>query len=207
MNVRTSLLGIYAPGDGWLFRMPVGAKYLLMLVLAIGPFVFWTWWATAASIVAAVVIMLTSGIGLRRILDIGAYLWILMAVMAGYQLISALPMLAFVSPGSLLAAVLASRLLTLTTSTPALLDALAVGLGPLRWVRINPEAVALTVALMMRSVPYLAGSVQDVRDAARARGQNRNPVLLLTPAVVSAVAYAQRTGEALQARGLPEEDA
>ena len=207
MNVRTSLLGIYAPGDGWLFRMPVGAKYLLMLVLAIGPFVFWTWWATAASIVAAVVIMLTSGIGLRRILDIGAYLWILMAVMAGYQLISALPMLAFVSPGSLLAAVLASRLLTLTTSTPALLDALAVGLGPLRWVRINPEAVALTVALMMRSVPYLVGSVQDVRDAARARGQNRNPVLLLTPAVVSAVAYAQRTGEALQARGLPEEDA
>lgn len=207
MNVRTSLLGIYAPGDGWLFRIPVGAKYLLMLVLAIGPFVFWTWWATAASIVAAVVIMLTSGIGLRRILDIGAYLWILMAVMAGYQLISALPMLAFVSPGSLLAAVLASRLLTLTTSTPALLDALAVGLSPLRWVRINPEAVALTVALMMRSVPYLAGSVQDVRDAARARGQNRNPVLLLTPAVVSAVAYAQRTGEALQARGLPEEDA
>lgn len=204
MNVRTSLLGIYEPGDGWLFRLPVGWKYLLMLVVAVSPFVLWAWWATAASIIAAVLMMLTSGIRLRRILAIGTYLWVLMAVMAAYQLISALPVMAFVSPGSLLAAVLASRMLTLTTSTPALLDALAVGLGPLRWVRVNPEAVALTVALMMRSIPYLAGSVQEVRDAARARGHNRNPVLLLTPAVVSAVAYAQRTGEALHARGLPD---
>ena len=56
---------------------------------------------------------------------------------------------------------------------------------------------------MIRSIPFLAGAVQDARDAAWARGRSRNPAALLTPAVVGSVAYAQRTGEALEARGLP----
>lgn len=205
MNAHSSLLGLYEPGDGWLFRLPIGPKYAFMLIVALAPFVFWSWWATAASLLVAVVAMLTSGIPLRKALSLGLYLWVLIAVMALYQLISAQPVMAFVSPGSLLAAVLAARMLTLTTSTPVLMDALATALGPLRWVRVNPDAVALTIALMIRSIPYLAGSVQDARDAARARGRDRNPALLLTPAVLSAVAYAQRTGEALHARGLPED--
>lgn len=205
MNAHASLLGLYEPGDGWLFRLPIGWKYALMLVVALLPFVAWTWWATAASLLVSVLAMLTSGIRLGRILNLGLYLWVLVAVMAIYQLISTQLVLAFVSPGSLLAAVLAARMLTLTTSTPVLMDALATALGPLRWVRVNPAAVALTIALMIRSIPYLAGAVQDARDAARARGRDRNPALLLTPAVLSAVAYAQRTGEALHARGLPED--
>ena len=85
------------------------------------------------------------------------------------------------------------------------MDALARALAPLRRVRVNPQAVTLTIALMIRSIPFLAGAVQDARDAARARGKDRNPALLLTPAVVGAVAYAERTGEALHARGLPED--
>jgi biotin transport system permease protein len=119
--------------------------------------------------------------------------------------VSLRPEQAVVVPGNLLAAVLAARMLTLTTSTPDLMDALARGLAPLRWVRVNPQAVTLTIALMIRSIPFLAGAVQDARDAARARGKDRNPALLLTPAVVGAVAYAERTGEALHARGLPED--
>ena len=59
---------------------------------------------------------------------------------------------------------------------------------------------------MVRSIPYLIGSVGDARDAARARGRSRNPALLLTPVVLGAVSYAQRTGEALHARGLPADD-
>lgn len=99
---------------------------------------------------------------------------------------------------------LASRLLTLTTSTPDLMDALSTGLRPLRLLRLNPDTVTMAIALMLRSIPYLAGALQDARDAARARGRDRNPVRLLIPAVVNAVAYAQRAGEALHARGLPD---
>ncbi len=205
MNAHTSLLGVYEPGDGWLFRLPIGAKYVLMLAVAIVPILVGAWWATLLAVVAVTVLLLTSAIPLRRILGIGLYLWILLAVLAAYQLVSLRPEQAVVVPGNLLAAVLAARMLTLTTSTPDLMDALARGLAPLRWVRVNPRAVTLTIALMIRSIPFLAGAVQDARDAARARGKDRNPALLLTPAIVGAVAYAERTGEALHARGLPED--
>lgn len=203
MNAHTSLLGIYRPGDGWLFRLPIGWKYLLMLAIALPPVLLREWWSTAAALVVVLLAMLTSRISLSRILGVGWYLWVLLGVMVAYQLISLLPVMAFVGPGNLLAAVLAARMLTLTTSTPDLMDALARALAPLRVVGVNPRAVTLTIALMIRSIPFLAGAVQDARDAASARGLTRNPAVLLTPAVVGAVAYAQRTGEALEARGLP----
>ncbi|MBK7820826.1 MAG: energy-coupling factor transporter transmembrane protein EcfT [Tessaracoccus sp.] len=205
MNAHTSLLGVFEPGDGWLFRLPIGAKYLLMLTLAIAPILVGSWWATLFAVAALTALLLTSAVPLRRIFAIGWYLWILLAVLVIYQLISLRPEQAVVVPGNLLAAVLAARMLTLTTSTPDLMDALTRALSPLRWIRVNPQAVTLTVALMIRSIPFLAGAVQDARDAARARGKDRNPALLLTPAVVGAVAYAERTGEALHARGLPED--
>lgn len=205
MNAHTSLLGIYRPGDGWLFRIPVGWKYALMLAIALPPFLIGAWWATAAALTLTVAAMLTSHIGWRRIFAVGWYLWVVLGLLAGYQLFATRFEQAFIAPGNVLAAVLASRMLTLTTSTPDLMDALSRGLRPLRLLRINPDAVTLLVALMLRSIPFLAGALQDARDAARARGRDRNPVALLAPAVVNAVAYAQRTGEALHARGLPED--
>ncbi|HMR49556.1 MAG TPA: energy-coupling factor transporter transmembrane protein EcfT [Arachnia sp.] len=203
MNAHTSLLGIYEPGDGWLFRLPIGAKYLLMLAIAVPPAFVREAWVTAAALIVVMAALLTSRITPARILGLGAYLWVLLAVLAGYQLIVGRPDLAFAGPGSLLAAILAARMLTLTTSTPQLMDALARALRPLRVIGVNPHAATLTIALMIRSVPFLAGAVQDARDAGRARGLDRNPALLLAPAVVGAVSYAQRTGEALEARGLP----
>lgn len=205
MNVHTSLLGIYQPGPGWLFRLPVGRKYGLMLLLALPPVFLFQWWATLAALVIVLGILLSSGISLRKSLDIGGYLWFLLALLAFYQLLGNRTAVAFVSPGNVLLAVLAARMLTLTTSVPMLLDTLVRGLQPLRWIKVNPDAVALMIALMLRSIPFLAGSVEDTRMAARARGLERKLPMLLTPVVVGAVAYAQRTGEALQARGLPDD--
>jgi len=206
VNAHSSLLGLYEPGQGWLFRFPVGLKYLLLLLVTVPPLVWGHWGVTVAALAAVLVLLGSSGIGPVRALRIGWVLWILLLVMAVYHLVSFNPAAAVVQSGTILVAVLAARMLTLTTSTPVLMDALGRALGPLRWVRIDPRQVALAVALMIRSVPYLIGSIDDARDAARARGRDRNPALLLTPVIVGAVAYAERTGEALHARGLPGDD-
>lgn len=205
MSAHTSILGVFEPGDGWLFRTPVGMKYLLLLALALPPIFIFSWWATLAALVLVLVALLSSGLGVRKIFNFGTYIWFFLALLTVYQLIGFRLEAAFVTPGNMLLAILAARLLTLTTSTADLLDALTRGLQVLKYVRINPDAVALMVALMLRSIPFLAGSIEDARAAARARGKERNLALLLTPAVVNAVAYAQRTGEALHARGLPED--
>ncbi|MDO5066597.1 MAG: energy-coupling factor transporter transmembrane component T [Propionibacteriaceae bacterium] len=204
MNVHSSLLGIHQPGDGWLFCTHIGIKYLLMLGLSLPPLFVRQWWFSLAVVALTVVLLATSGIGPRRLLRIGWVMWLLLAVLAVFQLLSGNANAAVTAPGNLLVAVLAARLLTLTTPTTDILDALTTALGPLRHIGVDPERAALTVALMIRSIPYIIGLFEEARDAARARGVSRNIVALLIPVVLGAVAHAERTGEALGARGLGE---
>jgi biotin transport system permease protein len=84
-----------------------------------------------------------------------------------------------------------------------MLDAVVRAARPLRrWV--DPEVVALTLGVMLRSVPWVAGAFTEVRDSARARGLERSPRAVVVPVVLHTVAYARRTGEALAARGLTD---
>ncbi|MGV8844899.1 energy-coupling factor transporter transmembrane component T family protein [Tessaracoccus sp.] len=204
MNAHASVLGFHEPGDGWLFRAPVGVKYLLMLAVLVPALVAVTWPVTLAALVFTLLFLVTSGINVRKALRLGWMMWSILAMLALFHLATLAPVSAFVRPGNLLVAVLAARMLTLTTGTPELMDALVAVMRPLRPVGVNPDQVALAVALMIRSIPYLMGSVDDARMAARARGLDKNPARLLTPVVIGAVAHAERTGEALLARGIGE---
>ena len=194
------VLGLFQPGKGWLFEMSVGWKYLIVLVVTLPPLIFTTWWVTLLALALVLAVLRSSGITLRRALNVGWMLWLLSGIMAAYHLISLNPLSAIVHPGNILVAVLAARISTLTTPVPELIDALVAFLKPIPGV--NEDKVALAVALMIRSIPYLIGSVDDARDAATARGLSRNPIYLLTPAMLNTAAYAERTGEALSARGV-----
>lgn len=202
MNPHASLLGFHQPGNSWLHRLPVGWKYLLVLVLSIPPIALQTWWVTVVALGVVLALAATAGLGPRRMLQLGWAMWFLLGALVVFHLATLHPVAAVTRPGNILVAVLAARILTLTTPTPVLVDALAVALWPLRILRVDPDQVALAVALMLRSIPFLLGSVTDARDAARARGLGRNPAHLLTPVMLGAVGHAERTGEALQARGI-----
>jgi len=102
----------------------------------------------------------------------------------------------------LLTLVLGAAVVTATTPTDRLLDALARAARPLRRVGVPPDLVALAVALVLRTVPEIARTVHEVRDAARARGVERDPRVWLTPAVLRVVGRARDLGEALAARGI-----
>jgi biotin transport system permease protein len=102
----------------------------------------------------------------------------------------------------LLALVLAATVVTATTPADRLLDVLTRAARPLRHLGVSPDVVALTVALVLRTVPEIARTVHEVRDAARARGVERDPRVWLTPAVLRVVGRARDLGEALAARGI-----
>ncbi len=102
----------------------------------------------------------------------------------------------------LLALVLLATVLTITTAIDDLLDAVTRALGPLRRLGVDPERVGLAFALMIRAVPTTLDLAQQTRDAARARGLERDPRARLVPLVIRSVAHARATGEALDARGV-----
>lgn len=207
MNTHHQLFGLYRPGDGWLHRLAPGWKFAFVLALSVASLVVGHPVASAAAVLLTVLIILAGGLPARPALRLGPALLVLLGVLAAYQLIFTSWQQAIVVVGNLLACLYAARILTMTVPGTELLDGLVAACRPLRPVGVDPERVGLAVALMIRAVPHLAGSFGDVRDAARARGLERNLLALLTPVVVGAVGHAQATGDALVARGLGESEA
>jgi biotin transport system permease protein len=207
MRGHPHLLGTYVPADSLLHRAPLWAKVLGLLLPTVPVLVAGRWGLTAAAL-AAIALAYTVGarMQMRHLGRALAPLWPLLVILGGFQWIVTGPRFAFLVVGNLSLCVLAARLLTLTTPGPRLLDGLVRSARPFRFLGADPERFGLTVALMMRSLPYLVGSVQDVRDAAMARGLERNVRARVVPVVINAVAYAQRTGDALAARGLADSE-
>jgi biotin transport system permease protein len=85
-----------------------------------------------------------------------------------------------------------------------LLDVIARVLGPARAIGVDPDRVALLLALTIRAVPVIAATLDEARDARRARGLEHSTRALVTPVVVRTIRHADRVGEALAARGVDD---
>jgi biotin transport system permease protein len=199
-----NLFSLYVPGTSPLHRLPINYKYLLLLILTVPALLVANPVVSLAALLVSLALLASCRTGLRHAWTLPLALWVLVAFLAGYQVMIGRPDLGFVVGANLVTAVYASRILTLTTPGPALIDALVAALRPLERFGVKADLVGLAVAIMVRSVPLLLDSFDQVRQAARARGRERNLFLLVTPVVVRAVGQAQATGAALAARGLGE---
>lgn len=195
------VLGLYRPGDSVLHRARPGLKLALLAggltasTLLAGPL------AVAIGLGVVLVAGATSGLGARAVLaPLRTLVWVLVPVAAAQLWLSGWRA-ATVVCGTLAVAALAAHLVTLTTRTADLLDALVTLLGPLRRVGVRPERVALLLALVVRTVPVLARLAGEVHQARMARGAQRSARALAVPMVIRTVRHADRLGEALVARG------
>jgi len=198
------VIGLYVPGDSPVHRAPAGLKLavlaLLLLVLAVAP-------TTAVLIEGTAVVVggaALSGVGARAVVaQVRPLLWVVVPV-AVLQLLITGPAAAVRVVGALVLAVAAAGLVTLTTRTEELLDVLISVLRPLRRVGVDPDRVALVLALAVRSVPVLAGLAAEVRQARAARGAERSLRAFAVPLVIRSLRHADRLGEALAARGVDD---
>lgn len=203
--MTASPLGDYQPGTSVLHRMPVGAKLLGLLVLSVVG-VAWRGVATTGvllvlAVVACLVAGVRSGQAARTLRGVGVGL----ALLAAYQTWQQGGERAFVVVGSLVAMVLLATAFTTTTSIERMVDAITRWLEPFRRFGVRPDLVALAFSLLVRGIPLTLEIAAETRDAARARGLERNPRAWLTPMVIRVVAHARATGEALHARGIGED--
>ncbi|MDO5617770.1 energy-coupling factor transporter transmembrane component T family protein [Kocuria sp.] len=213
MSGRRELFGTYRPRKNWLHRLPVGVKGLALLFLAVSLALPWQRWIPALHepwVVPLCCVGLLMALGATGGLGWASW-WStvrpalpIFVLLAGYHVLVGTPQRGSAVLLTVLAAMFATRILLETTPQAVLLDGLVRMISPLRVVGVNPERVGLAIQIMLRAIPYLLGVVHDVRQAGAARGLRLGPVRLATPAVISAVAHAQRTGEALVARGLEE---
>ncbi|WP_225754227.1 energy-coupling factor transporter transmembrane protein EcfT [Actinotalea sp. Marseille-Q4924] len=197
-------LGLYHAGDTVLHRASPAAKAAGLAVLGLAVV------ALAGPVSAVALLLLALAAAALGRLPVAptarALLPVLVtaAVVAAYQLWQRGPATAVEVGLDLVSLVLAATVVTATTRADRMLDALTRALRPLRRLGVRPDLVALALGLMIRTVPELARSAAEVRDAARARGLDREPRALLVPAALRAVGRARVTGDALAARGLAD---
>jgi biotin transport system permease protein len=197
------LFTAHVAGDSWLHRAPFPAKLLGVLVVGAVP-----WWVHAPAVLAALLgalllVAQTAQVPLHLLVRSLQSLAPVLLGLAAFQWWSVGPAYAARVVLGITTAFVAAGLLTATTPVTVLLDAVVRGARPLsRWV--DPEVVALTLAVVIRSVPAIVGAFGTVRDAARARGLERSPRALIVPTVLQVVSLGRATGEALAARGLTD---
>lgn len=100
------------------------------------------------------------------------------------------------------AGLLLAALLTITTPINALLDAAERGLRPLRYIRVDPQRVALLLTISISTVPVLVRIAHEVRAAQKSRGVRANMRTFVLPFLVISLKHADQLGDALAARGV-----
>ncbi|MEZ2389945.1 energy-coupling factor transporter transmembrane protein EcfT [bacterium RCC_150] len=198
------LLANYVPGNSLVHRAPLWLKFVVLAACGLASFLIVDWVVSAAVLAVMCAVFLLSGAGLNRLVRsvwlVGPILFAV-GIFQWWQLGGPVALRIVLN---VLVCVVAASVLTATTTVQALLDGVVSLAKPFQRFGADPERFALTIAIMLRSIPFIAGAFAHVRDSARARGLERNPRALVLPVFITTVAYARQTGDALAARGLGE---
>ncbi|MEV6371859.1 MULTISPECIES: energy-coupling factor transporter transmembrane component T [Micromonospora] len=194
---------MYRPGGGLLHRTPAGPKLLTVMALALAislaPASPWLLAGAAALVLGG---YLLTGLGLPELgRQLWGLRWLVLVMLVPQAVFLSLPAAA-VNVTRVVVVVLLAALVTLTTRTEDLIDAIARALGPLRRFRVNPNRIALMLSMTITTVPVIAGFATQVREAQRARGVPVQPLAFVVPLLVMALKHSDDLADALTARGI-----
>lgn len=196
------MISLYRAGTSPLHRLPAGAKLAVLAVLALAISLgARTAPLAAASLAAVFLAFVLGGFGPATWLrQMWGARWIVVLV-ALTQVLFLPPEDAFANTTRVVSVVLLAGLLTLTTRTSDLLEALQRALSPLRRIGVDPWRVGFTLTLTIALVPVVAGFAQRIREAQRARDVRLGPRAVVTLLVMS-LRHGDDVADALAARGI-----
>lgn len=197
------MLGTYVPGRSPLHRIPAGPKLLALLAAVITvALVVTTPVGAAVAVASTAVVFALAGIGPRRAWPMLRGPLLIVALIFLMQVVITDWARATVVCSVLLASIGLAAVVTLTTRTSDILDALLRALKPLEKLGVRTDLIAMALALTIRSIPLIAEIFTQVDQARRARGLRPSPRVLLVPAVLAALTTADGFADTLAARGL-----
>lgn len=199
-----STFAVYLPGHSALHRIPAGAKLVGLAVVAMLSVLLRQPWQVGVLLAGVAALYAVAGIPWPAALDQARPIAWFAAGVAVFQLVVSGWERAVVVVGGLVGLVLLAALVSLTTRTTAVVDAVVAGAAPLRRVGVDPERLGLLVALAVRAVPVVADLARGVREAQLARGAATSPTAFVVPIVVRSLRHADQLADALVARGLDD---
>lgn len=197
-------VGRYLPGDSLVHRVRAGHKLVALVLTGACSILLDHLWQVGAGLAIVTAGYGVAGIPLRTALaQLRPLVWVAAAV-ATFHVLANGWVRAAVVIGVIALLVLLAALVTLTSRTTELVDALVTACGPLRRLGVDPERVGLLLALGVRCVPVVVGLAEEVRAAQQARGLTASPRAFAVPLIIRSLRHADTLGEALVARGVED---
>ncbi|KJF22304.1 energy-coupling factor transporter transmembrane protein EcfT [Rhodococcus sp. ACPA4] len=195
-------LGHYRAGTSILHRARPGYKLLALIVAIVAVSVFVrSPWQLVPPTVVVVALYVAARIPFRiAIAHLRPALWMLLFI-GGFQILVAGWERAAVVCGVLILSIALAALMGLTTRISEMLDAITAFLTPLRRFGVNPERIALLLAMTIRCIPLMFEVITQVSEARKARGLGFSLRSFAVPVIIGTLMTADAMGEALAARG------
>jgi biotin transport system permease protein len=194
------MFDLYQPGDSRIHRVAPAAKILALAVSGTLIFTVGTPPVVLAFLAGTLALYrlarMTLSCALRQIRPVA---WIL-AVLFIVQLVMNDAASAVLVAARFAVLLMLAGLLTLTTRSTEMIDAMERVLGVLRVAGINPAKVSLALSLALRFIPVLARITQNVREAQKVRGLERSVIAVAIPVAVRTLRMADAVSDAMEAR-------
>lgn len=199
----------YVPGTSWLHAVPAGGKLAGLAVLMLPVVLFRSTVVLAVFAGVTAVLYRSAGFSWQQLWEqVRPLRWMIVLLIGAHALLGGGSAESWrsgvVVAGTIAVAVALAALLTLTTPVSEMIETVQRALGPFQRFGVNPEKIALLLALTIRAIPVIATLASEVRDAQRARGVSHSVRAFAVPLVVRSVRHADALGEALIARGLDD---
>ncbi|HHT01313.1 MAG TPA: energy-coupling factor transporter transmembrane protein EcfT [Firmicutes bacterium] len=219
-------IGQYYPAESVVHRLDPRTKITLTMVMVTAVFLAPDFWAQGSLAILTLLMVKVSGVplsylfrGLRPILIILAFTFVLNALMIPGAELARIGPLSISQPGVLMGLLLAIRLillvaiaslLSLTTTPIDLTDGLEQILSPFRRLGVPAHELAMMMSIALRFVPTLLEEAEKIIKAQMARGADfesgnviqraRAMVPVLVPLFVGAFRRADELALAMEAR-------
>lgn len=203
--IRDVPLGVYSPGNSVLHRAPAAVKLTCLIA-----FILVTMIALRTTTVVSVALLFVVSLFFIAKISIRTawkQIWPvlpLLLVLGIFQWWQNSLAFAYLVVGSILAALLAAIIVTLTTRLEDTVDAVSRGLKPLNRLGLPAAKISLAISLTLRLLPLMLSTVNEVLDARKARGANWSISAFGVPVLVRSLKRAEEMADALMARGIDE---
>lgn len=201
------MLSLYVPGDSFVHRLPAGAKLLILVVGSTLLFLLSSIPAHAVELVVICALFQIARLPWRDTLRQLRTALIFMVPIFLFHVYLTTWVLGLETVLRILVLLLLAILVTLTTKLSDMIDILERVMRPLHYVGISPAKVSMMLSMVIRFIPMMMREAQEILEAQRARGLEKNVIALLMPLLIKTLKMADDLSDAIEARGYEPEAA
>ena len=199
------MLSLYVPGDSLVHRLPAGAKLLILFAGSVALFAVSGIAVHAGELLIVAGLFRVARLPWRGTLHQLRPALIFLVPIFVFHVFVTDWVLGLETVLRILVLLLLAVLATLTTKLSDMVDVLEHVARPLRHAGINPSKVGMMLSMVIRFIPLMMREAQEILEAQRARGLDRNAIALLVPLLIKTLKMAGDLSDAIEARGYDAE--